>query len=200
MIFKYAEFIDAMCGRDVTVDILQSYAKESVNISEVSAKLFNGDECTEQHHVNQETVDVEFAQLHSSDVNIAGVSHVVKSLEDSGAQLCVVRCDIIKGTVKLRGIFGAPVQADLIRMQLKLANRPKEKASYVSVICAVCIYEDNQGFVVVDRPRPRLRDDLSTNHGGIINNIRGGEHSAVSFTCCQPAVVRAAVCPRYVLS
>jgi hypothetical protein len=176
---KYDEFIDAMCGRDVTVDILQSYAKESVNISEISAKLFNVDECTEQHNVNQETVDVEFAQLHYLDVNIAGVSHVVKSLEDSGAQLCVVRSDIIKGldvervgTVKLRGIFGAPVQADLIRMQLKLANRPKEETSYVSVICAVCdgIYEELILNVdAVNRLTASECDNVSVLHDNVLS-------------------------------
>ena len=48
----------------------------------------------------------------------------------------------------------------------------------VDVSCLVETWHDSdsvsicrlraQGFVVVDRPRPRLSDDLSTNHGGII--------------------------------
>jgi hypothetical protein len=87
--------------------------------------------------------DVEFAQLHHIDINIKGIPDTVKGLEESEAQLCVVRLDLIRdlnvehvGSVKLRGIFGSPVQADLVRLHLTLADKPS--ISYVPVICAVC--------------------------------------------------------------
>ena len=43
--------------------------------------------------------------------------------------------------MKLRGIFGSPIQADLIRLHLKLTDRT---GHFVSVLCAVCdnLYED----------------------------------------------------------
>ena len=51
----------------------------------------------------------------------------------SGVQIGIVRSDVISnftlkrvGTVKLRGIFGSPVDADLIKLYVKLSDNVEE--------------------------------------------------------------------------
>ena len=59
-------------------------------------------------------------------VEIKGISKTVKGLEDSAARISVIRFAVIAGlnaervgSVKLRDIFGSPIQADLIRLHFK---------------------------------------------------------------------------------
>ena len=63
--------------------------------------------------------------------------------------------------MKLRGIFGSPIQADLIRLHLKLTDRT---GHFVSVLCAVCdnLYEDLILTVdVVNRLHECAGDDVT---------------------------------------
>jgi len=75
---------------------------------------------------NLSSVELEFAELHRIEIFIQGVECSVKCLEDSGAQIGIIRSDVLSnvnvkhvGTVKLRGIFGSPVDADLIQLHVK---------------------------------------------------------------------------------
>ena len=93
-------------------------------------------------------VEVEFAELHRIDLCIKGVEGSVKCLEDSGAQIGIIKSDVLSnvnvkrvGSVKLRGIFGSPVEANLVQLQIKLSDNADEL--YVPVVVAMCdsVYE-----------------------------------------------------------
>jgi len=95
------------------------------------------------------SVEVEFAELHRIDVFIQGVECSVKCLEDSGAQIRIIKSDVISnvnvkhvGTVKLHGIFGSPVDDDLIQLRVKTFD--KIDTPYTPVIVAMCdsVYEE----------------------------------------------------------
>jgi transposase InsO family protein len=145
----YDEFIDVLCGETHTRETMIS---EPVDVTSVKSIDQNDTGYVVHQSIvfnNESPADIEFAHLHRIEINIQGVHKSVKGLEDSGAQICVIRSDIVKdvdvervGTVKLRGIFGPPLQTDLIRLQIRLAD--KDDASFVSVICAMCddIYEE----------------------------------------------------------
>lgn len=89
---------------------------------------------------------VDLAELHRINVSIEGAQphRSVKELEDLGTQSCVIRSVVFRnmgvervGSVKLCGVFGSPVRADLIRLRLQLNDEPL--LSYVPVNCAVGI-------------------------------------------------------------
>ena len=95
---------------------------------------------------NDRNVDtICFARLHYIDVRVSGdndVSYQVRALCDSGAGISVIRPDLIKlmnahrvGSVRLRGIVGPPVQADLVKLRIREKNISD---NFVSVVCAVC--------------------------------------------------------------
>jgi len=69
----------------------------------------------------------------------------IKALEDSGSQLCVVKSSLVEsvvlpkvGTVCLRGIVGAPVMADLVKLHISLVNDSTGCKTSLPVMCAVC--------------------------------------------------------------
>ena len=70
----------------------------------------------------------------------------IKAIEDSGSEICVVKASVVEsvslpkmGRVKLRGIVGAPVEADLVKLHVSLVNDSTDSCSAsVPVICAVC--------------------------------------------------------------
>ena len=64
-------------------------------------------------------------------ISIDGIPQTVKGLHDSGAQISVIHPDLIKdilsklpreGTVKLKGLIGDPIDADLISLSIKLSD------------------------------------------------------------------------------
>ena len=142
----YDEFIDVLlCGKVAVNDDLTDpiCAVESVIGSET---------CEHDKNVQNDTVllpvEVEFAELHRIDLYIKGVEGRVKCLEDSGAQIGIIKSHVLSNvnvkrvcSVKLRGIFGSPVESDLVQLQIKMSNKDDEL--YVPVIVAMCdsVYE-----------------------------------------------------------
>jgi len=107
----------------------------------------------------------DYAKLHYLDIKITDDDKsdvkVMCGLQDSGAQISVIHTDVVSGfnlprieTIKLRGIIGSPVTADLVRLNVALANSHSDDNEYMSVLCAVCS-EANDDLIltssVVDR-------------------------------------------------
>ena len=76
-------------------------------------------------------VKYEIADLAYIDVHIDGLSPSVKALHDSGAMISMINPRIIQninshipceGTIKLRGLFGEPANADLVTLFIKTPN------------------------------------------------------------------------------
>ena len=89
----------------------------------------------------------DFSPLRYVDVNIAGLSNQIRGLYDTGAELSVVSSRALPdfeiqriGNVKLRGIVGAPVEADLIILPIRLAgeNQTFSNHDYLQIHCALC--------------------------------------------------------------
>ena len=95
---------------------------------------------------NDRNVDtIGFARLHYIDVCVSGdneVTRQVRALCDSGAGISVIRPDLVKimnttrvGSVRLRGIVGSPVHADLVKLRVQVKHGCD---NFVLVLCAVC--------------------------------------------------------------
>jgi len=74
------------------------------------------------------------------EVDVDGLSDTVIALNDSGCQLCAVRADIVRsldlpvfGQVKLKGISGHLVPADVVKIRLSLTTGKR----FVNITCAV---------------------------------------------------------------
>ena len=113
----------------------------------------------------------EIADLAYVDVQIDGLSTSIKALHDSGAMISVIHPRIIQdisshipraGKIKLRGLFGEPVNADLVTVFIKLPNSSTEAISVVMAMTP----EVNNDLILTD---PVVRALLSaeqneTNH------------------------------------
>ena len=98
-----------------------------------------------------------WSQLRFVDINIEGLSHPVSGLNDSGAQICILRADVVAplalkgaGRATIRGITGDSVECELVSLPMKLV----ESSCYIPVTCAVCENLVNElilGADVVDR-------------------------------------------------
>ena len=107
---------------------------------------------------NSQLLDNAYAKLQYIDVQIADPDYcnvkAVSALCDSGAEVSVIRADILGqldiprvGHVKLRGIVGSPVSADLVKLDVALLIPDHVENEYVSIVCAVCS-EMNDDFVL----------------------------------------------------
>lgn len=94
-------------------------------------------------------MDNEYAKLQYIDVKIADQNNsnvkVVSGLSDSGAEISVLRADVLGqlevphvGKLKLRGIVGSPVSADLVKLKIALSVPEHNDSDYVTIMCAVC--------------------------------------------------------------
>jgi len=79
-------------------------------------------------HTNVSYVHYDSADLSYLNVDTDGIQHPVKALHDSGAQILVIHPDVIKDilpnlpredTVKLKGLFGDAINADLISLTIR---------------------------------------------------------------------------------
>ena len=112
-------------------------------------------------HNNAECVDACIAdgwsELRYVDVVVDGISDTIRALDDSGTQVCLVRADVIAalnlpriGKVTLRDFLGNSHQAEVVTLQMKLADAD----TFVPVVCAVCDRLSNDvllGTDVIDR-------------------------------------------------
>jgi len=120
--------------------------------------------CDDYHKLHY--VDVKLSDCVNSDVK------VVSALNDSGVQISVIRSDVLGklnvpniGKVKLRGIVGSPVTADLIKINVALSNDDVNDSEYVTVLCAVCC-EANDDLVLASS----VVDSLYSKQMQLINN------------------------------
>jgi len=94
--------------------------------------------------VSLQYVNVRIDELNSGKESAAMAC--IKAIEDSGSELCVIKASLVEsvslpkiGTIKLRGIVGAPVTADLVKLHISLVNDSADGCNTsVPVICAVC--------------------------------------------------------------
>ena len=91
-------------------------------------------DCAKLQYMYVKTIDQDF-----SDVK------VVSGMNDGGAEISVIRTDMLDkldvphiGRVKLRGIVGSPVEADLVKLNVALSNCDDKCSEYIPVLCAVC--------------------------------------------------------------
>lgn len=115
---------------------------------------------------------LDFAKLHYMNVRVAGEPgkcfQVVSALDDGGAEVAVAKpstimhCDYVEriGSITLRGIIGAPVKAELVRLYISLDCQCECKPcnQWVPVMCAIC-EEANDSLILtavnVDQLRSR---------------------------------------------
>ena len=98
------------------------------------------DEC---HSVCDDYAKLQYVDIKITDCDKSGMK-VLSALNDSGAQISVIRSDVLGnlhvpyvGKVKLRGIVGSPVSADLVKLYVALSNSENDD-EYITVLCAVC--------------------------------------------------------------
>ena len=86
-----------------------------------------------------------------------------------GAEVSLIKEDLIKnlnlpilGTVSIRGIFGQPVEAKLVAMNVKPYTGPMYEniAPYLKVICAVCAITTDADVILCGSALEQL-DELS---------------------------------------
>ena len=113
----------------------------------------------------------------------------VSGLCDGGAEICVVRADVVDGlnltslgTVKLRGLFGAPVTANLVKLDLCLFGDRIVDREYVSTLCAVCPDMHDEVILtadVVDRLSEKQNMMLACNVVTRSQDVKIGNSDAV---------------------
>ena len=146
------------------------------------------DDCT-QTDISSSRLDVEKSNVHNSvmddekrvdsfladgwpelrylDILIDGIPNVIRGLDDSGAQVCLIRADVIASMnlpriekVILRDFLGNSHEAEVVTLQMKLADAE----TFVPVVCAVCDKLSNDlllGTDVVDRLNQMWLSDQS---------------------------------------
>jgi hypothetical protein len=92
---------------------------------------------------NKAITNPDFSPLQYINVDMESVSHWVLGLYDSGAETCLANSSIINqdgenvtyvGQIKIKPIIGPAIDADLIKLNIRLANNEMQ---YISVHCAV---------------------------------------------------------------
>ena len=102
----YDDFIDTLCGKLTVNDTVSECVTDIDNVRHTNVC---STDLTMNDKEGESSVEVTFAELHRIDVYIKGVEGSVKCLEDSGAQIGIIRSDVISnmdvkrvGSVKLR--------------------------------------------------------------------------------------------------
>ena len=114
-----------------------------------------------------------WSQLRFVDVKIHGLPEVVHGLNDSGAQLCVVRAEVVRslnlpklGEAKLRGLTNEVIPVELVSLKMRMS----QGNTYCNVTCAVC--EDlNNDFILGSDIVDKLNTTLLCEQCDMINVI-----------------------------
>ena len=84
----------------------------------------------------------DFSPLQYVDINIQGLQNSIAGTIDSGAQICLCNRSLINsldlpivGSVKIKGIIGNAIDADLICLHIRLSNA--DDAAFIPIYCAV---------------------------------------------------------------
>ena len=100
--------------------------------------------------VQQDNIFRNVSPLKYIDVKIDEVANAsIRALDDSGSEICVIKSSIIDhntlavlqpmGTVRLRGIVGAPIETKLVKLHVSLVSNGDANAeNSLPIVCAVC--------------------------------------------------------------
>ena len=100
--------------------------------------------------VQQDNIFRNVSPLKYIDVKIDEVANAsIRALDDSGSEICVIKSSIIDhntlavlqpmGTVRLRGIVGAPIETKLVKLHVSLVSNGDANAeNRLPIVCAVC--------------------------------------------------------------
>ena len=130
-----------------------------------------------KHTLDIQSVQLDIADLSFIDVCIDGVQYPVKAVHDSGAQISVIHPDVVQdivstlpreGKVKLRGLFGEPVDAYLVSLQVKHSHRDH---GYIPVIMAVTDKANNE-LILTDPVVQALLSDPSRDSDDLVDSQR----------------------------
>jgi len=182
-------------------DVLSTCCDAGVQAAPVSHECeFGVDVCTQnddctQTEISSSRLDVEKSNIHNSmmddkkrvdsfladrwselrylDILIDGIPNVIRGLDDSGAQVCLIRADVIAsmsltriGKIILRDFLGNSHEAEVVTVQMKLADAE----TFAPVVCAVCDKLSNDlllGSDVVDRLNRMWLSDQSQMPGNV---------------------------------
>ena len=105
--------------------------------------LQTADDVMQEHFVD-DYAKLQYVNVKVTDQNKLNFK-MVSGLCDTGAEISVIRTNMLNdwelpiiGKIKLRGIVGSPVSADLVILNVTLADSKQDGDEYVSIICAVC--------------------------------------------------------------
>ena len=150
---------DTRCDDVNASDIVDSLNDECLNATdEVNVCLSNDNDSSVMYDdvksyicdygSYRDFVSLQYVNVSIDELNAGNRSDnvaCIKAIEDSGSELCVVKASLVEsvslpkvGTVRLRGIVGAPVSADLVKLHISLVNDSASCNTSVPVICAVC--------------------------------------------------------------
>jgi transposase InsO family protein len=144
--------------------------------------------CTATEIVSDAVVD-ELSPLRYINVTVQDTGHNIYALEDGGTEIAVIKASCLPersydaiGTVKLRGIVGLPVVANVIKLPITLTDSVD---CSLTIICAVC-EEANEDLIlpsnVVDRLFALKHQRLLTDDA-IIERADGESANECSVAC-----------------
>ena len=119
------------------------------NTAEIADETPRGNS-VENHESSLDFVSLQYIDVTIEELNSDDEVLPIRAVADSGSELCVVKSCFVEsivlpkiGTVRLRGIVGAPVEADLVKLHISLVDGDSGYglgggSSSIPVVCAVC--------------------------------------------------------------
>ena len=97
------------------------------------------------YDVYRDFVSLQYVNISVDELNTGDAVRPIRSLEDSGTELCVINPNLLEsvvlpklGTVRLHGIVGDPVSADLVKLHISLVESNNGVSHSIPIVCAVC--------------------------------------------------------------
>ena len=104
--------------------------------------------CVDSRDSYRDFVSLQYVNVTTDELNSDGNVMTIRAVADSGSEVCVVKSSFVEsiilpkvGTVRLRGIVGAPIEADLVKLHISLVDEDSEYGlggNSIPVMCAVC--------------------------------------------------------------
>ena len=169
----------ACIDRSADQDLVAGNAAEIAVETPRSNSVENRESCLD--FVSLQYINVTIDELNSDDVVLP-----IRAVADSGSELCVVKSCFVEsivlpkiGTVRLRGIVGAPVEADLVKLHISLVDGDSGYGlgSSIPVVCAVCS-DLNQDMILTTALVKQLQS-VSVQGDSAVNSLQC--ESAVGF-------------------
>jgi hypothetical protein len=163
-------------------------AREGLDPAYVKVVSAAKDVVNDADHLNDFCI-IDSSPLHYNEVNVEGIDGKMSALEDGGTEIAVIKASCLPihhydvvGTVKLRGIVGVPVTADVEKLHVSLAD---DVDNSLTVICAVC-EEANEDLIlpsnVVERLYKMLHDKMKDDP---VDNSYSDECILDRVDCCN---------------